>query len=207
MKRMNRILNPRFARMVALGVCLAFALQCQRGCSRSRADLAPEDVLREYLDVAFNMQSVSDKAKLMAFTSGPLEESIASSSDEEIRKAYVQKRYKLERYSLVEKRERTPRETEIVFEVVYKNLASEGPGDQLKETEIPTVKSETTVLLVKKRKSWYLYDVLNKKTTFDFPTSVAGTEVKARPLDERTGDPEEEAPPPPVDEEEEQGDL
>jgi hypothetical protein len=183
--------TTRLATILAPLVLLA---QCQRGCSRGRAELGPEDVLQGYLDVAFNMESLSDKAKLLSFTSGPLEESIASSSDEEIRKAYIQKKFKLERYSLVEKRERTPRETEIVFEVVYKNLASEGPDDTLTDTEIPTVKSETTVLLVKKRQSWYLYDVLNKKTTFDFPTSVAGTEVKPRPEGERTGDPEEEEP-------------
>lgn len=154
--------------------CLSFA--CTKSCERGHSALSPEQVVEAYLQVAFNMQSLEQRDELSQYTTGPLKEALTAASDETMREAYIEKKYVLESYSVLERRDRTPRETEITFQVIYKNKGQEGPDDHLKENEIPTVTVENTVSVVREKKVWLIETVLNKKSSFYFPTA---TEIKA----------------------------
>jgi hypothetical protein len=151
---------------------------CTKSCGGSHASMSPEDVVQAYLDVAFNLESVDDRQKLLEFTTGPMKDAIATASDVAIREAYVEPRYELKRYSVIERRDRTPRESEITFEIEFRNLAREGGEKPLSIDEIPVVTVENTVSVVREKKLWLISDVLNKKSSFMFPTTVEGTEIK-----------------------------
>ncbi len=86
-----------------------------------------------------------------------------------IRRSYLEKNYLLERYTVVERKDRTPRETEITFELAYKDLGSK-TGSPENGVSITT---ENTVSVVRNEGRWLIQDVLNKKSSFDFPLSQA----------------------------------
>ena len=77
--------------------------------------MTPEQVVQKYLDISFSMNTVDDRAKLVNLTIGPLREQLETVPDISIAEAFVDKRYLLEEYELIERRDRTPRETEITY--------------------------------------------------------------------------------------------
>jgi hypothetical protein len=171
--------------LLAIAACLA--VNCTGRCSRGFKELKPEQVVEAYLNIALNMSDVSQRAELLEFTTGNLHDAIAEVSDETIAKAYVNKKYKLENYSLLERRDRTPRETEITFQIKYKDLAQALGG---KAENAATVSTENTVRVVKEKDSWLIADVIGNKTSIEFP-DLKELEINASAND-RT--------PPPVDE-------
>jgi hypothetical protein len=144
---------------------------CTNTCGTDRASMPPEKVVESYLNVALNMRSVAERDALVQFTSGRLKEAILSATEEAILSAYVKRHYELETYSVVERRDRTPREAEITFRLKYKDLgvAEKRPSSS---TEAPTIQTENTVALIKEKGAWYIRDVIGAKTTIDFPVTA-----------------------------------
>ena len=84
-----------------------------------------------------------------------------------IKTAYVDRKYELLNYSVVERRDRTPKETEITFQIEFKDLGTEGVAPD----QAPLVTTENTVSVVKKNQIWLIRDVLGNRTSIDFPVS------------------------------------
>ena len=161
-------------------IVLALALtSCAKSCGSNRATMPPEKVVESYLNVALNMRSVSERDNLVQYTTGRLKEAIASASEETITTAYVKRHYDLESYSVIERRDRTPRETEITFRLKYKDL---GVSDTrpANVADAPTVQTENTVALIREKSTWYIRDVIGAKTTIDFPVT-AESQITAKP--------------------------
>jgi hypothetical protein len=148
---------------------------CEKFCNKSHESMTPEEVVEAYLDIALNMESVDERDDLLQYTTGSIREDLEKATDEVIRKAYVDKKFKLERYSVVERRDRTPRETEITFELSYKDL---GDNPKNSASDAVTVSTENTVAVVRVKSQWLIKEVLNKKSTFDFPVTP-DTEIKS----------------------------
>jgi hypothetical protein len=129
--------------------------------------MSPEQVVESYLDKALNMKDVSERDQLADFTTGNLKAAIESASPEAIKSAYIDRTYKLENYSVIERRDRTPRETEITFRLTYKDLV---PATKA-ENEAPSVTTENTVALIKESGTWLIRDVVGNKTSIDFPVA------------------------------------
>ncbi len=149
---------------------------CTSMCSSNRSGMTPEQVVEAYLDVALNMKDVSERDLLVEYTTGTLKSAIESASPETIKSAYVNRHYQIQNYSVVERRDRTPRETEITFQLTYADLGS-GEKDV---KEAPKVTTENTVAVVKASGIWLIRDVLGNKTSIDFPVSEAAR-ITARP--------------------------
>ncbi len=162
-------------------------ISCSKMCSSGRESMGPEEVVQAYLDISLNMQDVAQKKELLKLTTGNLKNSIEQASDDIITKAFIKQNYKLERYSVVERRDRTPRETEITFLLSYKNL---GPNKENKLEDAPQVTTENTLSVVRNEGAWYIRDVLGKKTSIDF---ALGDEIK--PAAGGTPDPATQAEP------------
>src|SRR5690606_9347269 len=160
----------RTCRMKPWMMCLAVIsiVGCTRSCGKTRGDMTPDQVVEAYLDIALNMSDVSERNVLMEYTTGNLKSAIEAASEETIRKAYIDRSYKIASYSVVERRDRTPRETEITFRLEYLDL---GTGDGAKETEAPKVTTENTVSVIKEDGIWLIRDVMGNKTSIDFPVS------------------------------------
>ena len=67
----------------------------------------------------------------------------------------------------MERRDRTPRETEITFQLKYLDF----PEDSKKSSEATEVVTENTVAVIKEKGKWLIREVVGNKTTFDFPIS------------------------------------
>jgi hypothetical protein len=137
--------------------------------------MSAEKVVEEYLNIALNMNSVEEKEHLMEYTTGNLEAALSGADDKAIQIAYVDKRYNLKNYSLVERRDRTPRETEVTYELTYSELA-EGQ----KAEDAPVTTTENTVSVIRKKGAWYISDVLGNKTSIEFPVTEMNT-INASP--------------------------
>ncbi len=178
----------RRAYLAPLLSCL-FLIGCTKMCGQGREDLTPEQVVQLYLDISLNMTKVEQKQDLMLLTTGNLKNALVQAPDDIITKAFIKQNYQLERYSVIERRDRTPRETEITFSLVYLNL---GPDKKVKPTDAPRTTTENTLSVVREGGAWYIRDVLGKKTSIDF---LLEEQIKAAPgpgIDEP--EPVEEAP-------------
>ena len=89
---------------------------CTSMCGVKRSAMTPEQVVEAYLEIALNMNDTSERDALLEFTTGNLKAAIESASPETIKVAYVDRKYQILNYSVVERRDRTPRETEITFQ-------------------------------------------------------------------------------------------
>lgn len=163
---------------------------CSKMCSSGRNDMTPEQVVQTYLDISLNMTKVSQKQELVKLTTGNLKNALVQAPDDIVTAAFIKQNYKLERYSVVERRDRTPRETEITFLLTYRNL---GPNKKADPETAPKTTTENTLSVVKEDGAWFIRDVLGKKTSIDF---LLDEEIKAAPgagIDEPS--PVEEAAP------------
>lgn len=192
-------MTARWPSMRLLAVALILT-GCTKSCGNDRNSMAPEKVVESYLNTALNMSNVSERDILLQYTTGRLKDAIASASEETIKTAYIQRHYDLQSYAVIERRDRTPRETEITFRLKYKDL---GVGDvrPANSAEAPMVQTENTVALIREKSAWYIRDVIGAKTSIDFPVS-AESRITAKPGVVTTPPPAaEEVAPPPVAEE------
>jgi hypothetical protein len=136
-------------------------------CGVDHRKMSPEQVVEAYLDVALNMKALSEKANLLRYTTGNLRASIEAAPDDVIRKAYIDRKYEIISYSVVERKDRTPRETEITFTLIYKDFGS----GEIKAKDAATITTENTLAVVREDQKWLIRDVLGNKTSFDFPVS------------------------------------
>jgi uncharacterized lipoprotein NlpE involved in copper resistance len=170
--------KPSSRCLTAIAVVLSL-VGCVRGCGGHRESMAPEKVVESYLNTALNMKDISQRDELMQYTTGRLKEALASASEDTIKNAYVNRHYELESYAVIERRDRTPRETEITFRLKYKDLgvAENRPADT---KSAPTVQTENSVALLKEKGVWFIRDVVGAKTSIDFPVSQEN-EIRAKP--------------------------
>ena len=175
---------------VRLSLVLFAIPGCAKFCGANRSEQSPEQVVEGYLDVALNMTDVNQRDKLLQFTTGNLKQAIASVSDETIRRAYIDRKYEILSYAVIERRDRTPRETEITFQLSYKDLG-EGATAKAKGADAPKVVTENTVSVVKEREAWSIRDVIGQKTSIDFPVSQ-DSRIEARPGDNNPPPPDED---------------
>lgn len=163
-----RILTTKLLPIIVLALTMG---GCVRSCGGDqRGEMAPEKVVQNYLNLAMGMTSSSQRNQLVDFTSGRLREALASATEETIKKAYVERHYDLESFEIIERRDRTPRETEITFRIKYKDLGTSAvrPTDL---STAPVVQTENTVALIKEKGSWFIRDVLGSKSKITFPMS------------------------------------
>lgn len=149
---------------------------CTSMCGTKRTEMKPEQVVEAYLQISLNMSTVEERDALMDYTTGNLRAAIESASPETITAAFINKQYEILNYSVVERRDLTPRETEVTFQLTYHDL-SDGKKDP---KEAPKVTTENTVSVVKQSGVWAIRDVLGNKTTIDFPVSDE-SRITARP--------------------------
>jgi hypothetical protein len=176
----SRLFTANLARPFGMALALALTLTgCVRSCGNQREGMAPEKVVESYLNTALNMKNIGGREELLQYTTGHLKEAIATAPEETILKAYVNRHYELESYAVIERRDRTPRETEITFRLKYKDLGvSETRPTDTKAA--PTVQTENSVALIKEKGAWFIRDVVGAKTSIDFPVTQ-DSEIRAKP--------------------------
>lgn len=150
---------------------LVFTQACLLKCDKSHREMSAEDVLEAYLNFAFNIDDVTQKAQLMSYTSGSLKAAIAGASDLTLKEAYINRRYELERFYVLKREDLTPRNVKITYQLVYKEL----PEGEQNFNLATSVTTENTVLLKREDGAWYIEEVLASSTAVDFPVNPTAT--------------------------------
>ena len=149
-----------FQIFIAFIVCVG----CTNLCTKSRKSMSAEEVVKAYLEVAFNMREVVEKRLLLQYTTGELKAAIAGSNDKTIMEAYIKPRYRLRSMFIVSKKNITPREVRVTYRLEYQETS--GKSDSVTAA---IVKTENTVSLHSIKGSWYIDGVIDNKTSIEFP--------------------------------------
>lgn len=141
---------------------------CTNMCETDHKEMSPEEVVEAYLDESFNINEVDQIRRLIKYTSGSLKKALEDADAKTVEKVFINKSYNLKRFSVIERKDRTPREVEVTYELEYKELGAN------KEDAI--VSAENTLNLIRKESAWYITDVIGGKTSIDFqvPTEIKG---------------------------------
>jgi hypothetical protein len=88
----------------------------------SRVDVAPEDQLRNYIDLAVNITRIEQREELESLTTGEFREQLTSISPEDFKKAYLDRRYEFEVFEVTSKNEIEPgREMLLEYRVKFRS--------------------------------------------------------------------------------------
>jgi hypothetical protein len=145
---------------VAFVVCIG----CTNLCTKSRKSMSAEEVVKAYLEVAFNMREVVEKRMLLQYATGSLKAAIAGSNDQTILEAYIKPRYHLRSMFIVSKKNITPREVRVTYQLEYQETSEK---DDTVAAAI--IKTKNTVSLHSIKGSWYIDGVVDNKTSIEFP--------------------------------------
>ena len=154
---------------LGLALMAVLVVGCASTCQKTRDDLTPEEVVEQYLELVFNMERIDQKNDLLELSTGSLRAALAGATDDTIQEAYIRERYQLQRFSVVERRDRTPREVEVTYEIVYREKEEGNADFQMANT----VQTENTVSVIRENRRWYIRAVLGSKTTIEFPLEAA----------------------------------
>ena len=141
-----------------------FFIGCTKMCTQTRESMSPKDVVEAYLRTAFNIQELKQKELILQYVTGDLKNAISGASDDTIMEAYVKPRYVLKNMYIIEQDNKTPRETEVSYQLQYQ----ENPENQ-KISEASTITTENRVSLIKENGRWYIQGVISKETSIEFP--------------------------------------
>lgn len=149
--------------MQNLAKILFFALMmtaCFTWCDPNREDMTPLQVLESYIEVSTSMTDLGQRDALLTYTSGPLQAALEGATDEDIANAFIARKFDLDSFSVVSRRDRTPREVEITFHISYYDRENLQEGD-----EPPLVSTKNTVTLFRENNIWSITDVTGSEDT------------------------------------------
>ena len=100
---------------------------CTKMCGIKRSGMTPEQVVEAYLQTALNMDSVSDRDILVDYTTGNLKNAIESATPETIKAAYVDRKYTLKSYSVVQRNDQHLAKLKLYFSLNILIMALKTP--------------------------------------------------------------------------------
>ena len=160
-------------------------------CQKSHENMSAEEVVESYLTKAFNMTNVNEVIHLIALTSGNLKQALEEADASTIDRIFVQSKYTVEQFSFVERKDLTPREVVITYQLSYQRLPQlQTQPAQTETTSTSTEPSESSssdqalihiensLSLIRKEGAWFITDVIGGQTTIDF---LMDTEITSSP--------------------------
>lgn len=133
---------------------------CFAWCEPSRESMTAVQVLEKYVEVSTSLTDVEQREVLLAYTGGALRATLEGATDEAIIDAFIERKFELDSFSIVTRRDRTPREVEIKFRISYYDRKDIASGD-----EPPLVATTNTVTLFKENNMWSITDVIGSEDT------------------------------------------
>ena len=145
------------------GKIFMFALvmtACFTWCEPKRENMTAVQVLEKYVEISTSMTSLDQRENLLAYTGGALRAALEGATDEAITNAFIKRKFDLDSFAIVTRRDRTPREVEITFHISYYDRENIAPGD-----EPPLVSTTNTVMLFRENNAWSITDVTGAEDT------------------------------------------
>jgi hypothetical protein len=89
-------------------------------CTKKPKNDSPEGALQQYVGAAFSVSSVSDKAKLVALSTGDARMFLEKMSDEDFRKRFIDSKLSLVSFQAKDQRKEDGGDVSLVYELTYK---------------------------------------------------------------------------------------
>lgn len=148
-------------RSIFIAVCfLALA-----GCTQKTFDKsAPKKTLQGYISKSFAISSIEDKHVLESYLTGEAKHRLATWTNAEFSKAFIDSKRKFHELSVKSVKEISPAEVELTYELSY--------FDGLKDTEtvVTTLKK---AILIKNGKEWLIREVQNIKLLVEYKEELS----------------------------------
>ena len=151
--------NYKVPNFIWSSIMVVLVSGCSTMCKKSHQSMTAEEVVENYLTNTFNLKSVSGMEDLIQFTSGNLKQALENAEPSTIDRIFIQKKYKVERFSFLERKVITPREVEISYELKYQ---------EINQSDDAVVTIKNTLNLIKKEGAWFITDVIGGETSIDF---------------------------------------
>jgi len=145
-------------------------------CKKSHDTMTAEDVVQEYLETALNMENIEEKESLIQYATGNLKAALVNADEKTLMDAYINRKYDLKAFSIIKRRDRTPREIEITFQLSYIDYGAKKNESPTQGSKGVLVTTENTVAVIKEKNLWLIRDVLGSSTRLDFPLGE-GTKI------------------------------
>lgn len=146
-----------FAKILLLATVMT---ACFAWCKPERESMTAVQVLKRYVEVSTSMTDLEQRETLLAYTGGALRAALEGATDEEITQDFIARKFDLDSFAIVTRRDRTPREVEITFRISYYDRKDLAPED-----EPPLVATTNTVTLFKENNMWSITDVIGHEDT------------------------------------------
>jgi len=135
------------------------------GCPASRKNSTdPKERLKDYIDVSFNIQSVSDRSKLESFLIGETKSRLAAWSDDQFQKAFLETKRQFVKLLFREVRNLSDRDVQVVYELTY---IDQNRGHNAKVT------NKKMSRLVMEKNNWFIKEVTNLKELVEYQNEMA----------------------------------
>lgn len=128
-------------------------------CTNSISDGTPAKVLESYIQTSFGATGVSDKKKMEEMLTGDTQARLASWSDEQFMKAFVESKKKFQGLKILETKKVSEGEVALTYELSYQ----EGSGDS--EAKVTQRKMGT---VVQADGSWKIKEVRSIRESIEY---------------------------------------
>ncbi|MEN9810982.1 MAG: hypothetical protein RLZZ488_2549 [Pseudomonadota bacterium] len=106
--------------LILLGA--VFFVGCMPVRCGKREDVAAEEQLRNYIDLAVNITRMDQREELESYTTGEFRDQLTSSSVESFKRSYLERRYEFEVFEVTNKTEvEAGREVQLEYRVKFKS--------------------------------------------------------------------------------------
>jgi hypothetical protein len=130
-------------RWMLLAVCFFLVSGCGPVRCGARVDIAPEEQLRSYIDLAVNITRMEQREDLENLTTGEFRDNLTSSSPEAFKKAYLDRRFEFEVFEVTSKAEvEAGREVQLEYRVKFRSWLT---GEDKKRAPLQEMKSLATM--------------------------------------------------------------
>ncbi len=146
-----------FAKLLLLAMVMT---ACFAWCKPERESMTAVQVLEKYVEVSTSMTDIEQREALLDYTGGALRAALEGATDEQITNGFIERKFDLDSFAVVSRRDRTPREVEITFRISYYDRKDIAPDD-----EPPLVATTNTVTLFKESNIWSITDVTSSEDT------------------------------------------
>lgn len=156
----------------------------------SRVDVAAEEQLRSYIDLAVNITRIEQREELESLTTGDFRDRLTSASPEAFKKSYLDRRYEFEVFEIISKNEvEANRETQLEYRVKFRTWLT---GEDKARAPVQELKSIATMLYTKGQWAIAAIKPINSEYSWDVGLPMEGVSTQGVTSDSPVVDPFEE---------------
>ena len=138
--------NAKFIRVMIVVLFLGSA------CTRDDQNKSPIKVLEKYIEISFNAKSVEDKRKMEELLTGDTKTRLASWSDEQFIRAFVETKRKFQSIKVLENKKVNGDETAVTYELSFQEGENEKKV-QISQRKLCVIVTEGDVSKIKEVRS------------------------------------------------------